>query len=111
MENEEDFYIRIGRNIASVRSHNNMTQDNLANKLSVSRISIVNIEKGRQKPTVYMLLKMALILNSSLETFVKGEVFDIDIKTNHKQSGEMNSQIVLNLLKKIEIKLKNDSSE
>lgn len=44
-----------------------MTQQKLAQKLGISRISVANYESGTQYPSLDLLVKMAVILNFSLD--------------------------------------------
>ena len=65
--NESQFFINLGANISSIRIKKNVNQDDLANFLNLSRPSIVNIEKGKQKPSVYTLLLIANYLMVDLQ--------------------------------------------
>ena len=49
----------IGKNIRQLRIQKNMTQDDLAEKLFVTRQTISNYETGRSRPDVEMLAKIA----------------------------------------------------
>lgn len=69
MDSEAKFYIELGVRIASIRNEKKISQEILADFLKLSRPSIANIEKGRQKPSVIVL---ALIAN-----FLKVEIFDL----------------------------------
>ena len=51
-----------------------MTQQDLANLADVTRQTIVYIEKGKFNPSVKLALKLALILNCSVEElFILGD--------------------------------------
>lgn len=60
MKNEEQIYKELGETIASFRKSNKLTQTELAEKVSMSRASIANIEVGRQKVFVHQLYIFAL---------------------------------------------------
>lgn len=60
MNSEEQFYIELGAKIASVRNDKDISQEVLAEFLKLSRPSVANIEKGRQRPSIVTL---ALIAN------------------------------------------------
>ncbi len=60
MNTEEEFYIELGLNISKIRNKKEISQEGLADFLKLSRPSIANIEKGRQRPNV---LTLALIAN------------------------------------------------
>lgn len=67
MEEEKDFYLAIGRNIRILREKSNFKQDAFAQLLGLSRASIVNIEKGRQNPSLFLIWKMSKIFNIGIE--------------------------------------------
>jgi transcriptional regulator with XRE-family HTH domain len=54
----KNYYVALGRQIAMARE-GNMTQDNLAQRLSLTRTSIIDIEKGRQQVLVHTLADIA----------------------------------------------------
>jgi len=47
-----------------------MSQTALAEKLSLSRVSIVNIEKGRQRAPVHVLWQIAELLSTELANII-----------------------------------------
>lgn len=65
--NESQFFTNLGANISSIRIRKGINQDDLAKFLDLSRPSIVNIEKGKQKPSVYALLLIANYLMVDLK--------------------------------------------
>ena len=54
----------IGKNIRDLRIRENMTQDELAEKLHVTRQTVSNYETGRSRPDVDMLTLIAQALNT-----------------------------------------------
>lgn len=56
---EKEYYQNLGKTISNLRSYRNVNQETLASFLNISRPSIGNIEKGRQKPSVYLIQKIA----------------------------------------------------
>ena len=54
----------IGKNIRDLRVKQNMTQDELAEKLFVTRQTVSNYETGRSRPDVEMLASIAEALNT-----------------------------------------------
>ncbi len=56
------FYQEIGNNIRNERLKKGVTQEILAERLDLTRASIVNLEKGRHKPAIHQLLIIANIL-------------------------------------------------
>jgi len=47
--------------------HNEMTQQELANKVGVSRLTIHSIEKGKFAPSIFLALKIADIFKAKVE--------------------------------------------
>lgn len=62
----------IGKNIKTLRIQQNMTQDELAEKLFVTRQTISNYETGRSRPDVEMLAKIAEALETDANTVIYG---------------------------------------
>lgn len=63
-------YLELGETLKRIRRLRRMTQEELAMKVQLSRTSITNIEKGRQKILVHTLAAIA----TALETPI-GELF------------------------------------
>lgn len=61
------YYSLLGENIRKAREGAKLTQQDLANAIGLSRVSVVNIEKGRQKPMPHHLEMVVRILHCSLE--------------------------------------------
>ncbi|MEP5613474.1 MAG: helix-turn-helix transcriptional regulator [Cyclobacteriaceae bacterium] len=72
---------RVSNNIRTLRFHNDeMTQQQLAEKVGVTRQTIVAIEKGKYSPSLELAFRMARIFNTPLE-----EVFSFDDKPKKKK--------------------------
>ena len=66
----------ISNNVRKLRfNHNEMTQQQLAEKVGVTRQTIVAIEKGKYSPSLELAFRIALVFNLPLE-----EVFFIENK-------------------------------
>jgi transcriptional regulator with XRE-family HTH domain len=63
---KEQFYISIGDAIRDARINIGMSQASLADKIKMSRASIVNIEKGRQNPPIHLLWQFSKLLKVSI---------------------------------------------
>ena len=63
-ENNREFYAAVGRKIAA-RRNGRLTQEALASKTSLTRTSIINIEKGRQQILLHTLVDIATALQVS----------------------------------------------
>ena len=51
--------------LKEIREQNSLTQEQLAQKVNVSRQSIISIEKGYYIPTTLLTLKLAAVLHIS----------------------------------------------
>lgn len=57
----------IHNNIRKYREQNKLTQDDLARAVSVSRQTIVAMEKGNYEPSLGLALKLARYFNERIE--------------------------------------------
>ncbi|MBI4432348.1 MAG: helix-turn-helix transcriptional regulator [Candidatus Omnitrophica bacterium] len=62
------FYASIGQRIQAFRKKKGLTQKQLADATKLSRTSITNIEKGRQKILVHTLFELASALAIEVPT-------------------------------------------
>jgi DNA-binding XRE family transcriptional regulator len=75
---EDKLYSEIGKKIYKIRIGAGIKQEMLADYLELSRVSIVNIEKGRQRPSIFLLLKIADIFKVNYTELIPSN----DIITN-----------------------------
>jgi transcriptional regulator with XRE-family HTH domain len=66
----ETIYKTVGRRVKRARSGANLTQDDLAQKISLSRTSIANLERGRQRIMVHCLDEIANALNVPISSLL-----------------------------------------
>ncbi len=59
--------IRFGRNLNILRSRNNMSQQELADAVNVSRQTINAIEKGDYNPTIKLCIAICKALDKTLD--------------------------------------------
>ena len=64
MEQIDAFYEEVGRRVRDARKRRNppLTQEELADRVSLTRTSITNLEKGRQKFLLHTLIDIASAL-------------------------------------------------
>ncbi len=67
--NKSEFQIKYGLNLKIERIRNKMTQEELAEKVDCSAVHIGYIERGLKCPTIFQFLKIARVLNLSLDEF------------------------------------------
>lgn len=66
--------MNLGKQIQAYRKKMDLSQDNLAAKIYVSRQTISNWETGRSYPDVENLLLLSTLFGTSLDELVKGDV-------------------------------------
>lgn len=62
----------LGQNIRQLRTQKYMTQDELAERLFVTRQTVSNYETGRSRPDVEMLAKIAEVLETDANALLYG---------------------------------------
>lgn len=62
-EDQDIFYKKLGEFIRAARKKSGLTQDDVADHLGLTRVSIVNFEQGTQKIQLHALLELAGLLN------------------------------------------------
>lgn len=60
---QEKFYQMLGELIKKARQEAGLKQEAFAKYLNLSRVSIVNIEKGRQHPPIHLMWVIAKVLD------------------------------------------------
>lgn len=66
--------MKLGQQIQKLRSENNISQEEMAEKIYVSRQTISNWENNKSYPDVKSLLLLSNLFNISLDTLVKGDI-------------------------------------
>lgn len=64
---------KIGKYIKFLRERNNLTQEELAKKVPVTREAVSKWETGRRIPDIETLLILSNIFNLSIERLISGE--------------------------------------
>ena len=57
----------MNNNIRSLRETQNLTQQDLADQLGVSRQTIISLENGRYNPSIMLAYRISKIFNLSIE--------------------------------------------
>lgn len=70
MNTKERFYVYVSDKLREIRVKNKIKQDVMASKLGISRNALINIEKGRQHPNIYLLFQIAEILNIGVNELI-----------------------------------------
>lgn len=70
----ELIYIEVGRRIKEARVSNSLTQQELSNRINLSRTSITNLEKGFQKITLHTLFEISLALDVDVHSLLPSDL-------------------------------------
>lgn len=65
----------VSKNIVKFRKENNLTQNDLAEELNISRQSVSKWENGETVPSIDNLVRLSGILNISLDELITGESY------------------------------------
>lgn len=65
-------YSKIGMRIHSVRTKRGLTQEELAHACGCTRNHLSNIEVGKGKPSLELIIKLAYALDSTVDFFLLG---------------------------------------
>jgi transcriptional regulator with XRE-family HTH domain len=69
-DEEQAFYERLGTLIRIRRKKRDLTQEKLAGDLGLTRTTMVNIEKGRQRLSVHQVVVLADILGCTTQELI-----------------------------------------
>ena len=86
-----NFYMELGARIKDARIKADLNQEVLAQQLNLTRASIVNIEKGRQRPMIHTLIEIAEILNTNLSLLLLGNLENVQIKKSRSPISKIKS--------------------
>jgi len=62
---------RFGEKLRALREKQGMTQHQLADKLGFSQVHLANLELGKKKPNVELLLKLSEFFEVTVDELVK----------------------------------------
>jgi transcriptional regulator with XRE-family HTH domain len=80
MKNEPQYYQELGQRIQRARRQQKLTQEHLALVVGLSRTSMVNIERGRQKVLAHTLVRLAHALHMELSDLAQESKEDFKIE-------------------------------
>jgi len=96
------FNEKLGIRLKEIRVNKNLQQSDIAEILSVDRVSISHIEKGQRKITIEELHKLADYYNKSVDVLIDTDK-DIQVVLEHSKDLELNSEMRISVpQKKIE---------
>ena len=81
--------MNLGENLISLRKKENMSQEDLAEKLDVSRQAISKWESGQGYPEMEKIIKISEIFNYNIDLLIKGKVDENQINDIEKYDNFM----------------------
>jgi transcriptional regulator with XRE-family HTH domain len=92
MIDQKSFYEEVGKRILKIRLQRRLTQESLAESVKLTRTSITNIERGRQKLPLYTLALIAESLSVQcsdlLPKMKEAELGDIEQAIGDRSAAE-----------------------
>lgn len=79
--------MELGQRLKELRNKNNITQEEFADKLYVSRQTISNWENDKSYPDIHSLLMISELFKISLDDLVKGDIEIMEEKINKSVIG------------------------
>jgi len=101
MKKEENINLKIGNKILELRKKANLSQENLAEKLDVSRQTISKWETGETSPDLKQAASISKIFNISLDELVDNNIKEIIVEK--VSNTELLAGIIIKILKAIGI--------
>ena len=89
-------FMKWNKRIKDLREDHDMTQDELADKLNISKRTLLRYESGISEPTIGILISLSLIFNVSID-YIAG-IKDSTIIEEESIKEELNN-IILNIQK------------
>lgn len=76
----------VGKQIRKLRSARNMTQDELAERLFVSRQTVSNYETGKSNPDIDMLVRIAQVFETDVNCLIYGPPVSPDRRRDRRRA-------------------------
>lgn len=89
---------KIGKYIKFLRERNNLTQEELAKKVPVTREAVSKWETGRRIPDIETLIILSKIFNLSIESLLSGEESNNAVVNLYKDNIKLHKKVGILLL-------------
>lgn len=90
--------MKLGQQIVSYRKSLQLSQEELAGKVYVSRQSISNWENDKTYPDIHSLLLLSQIFQVSLDTLIKGDIEEMKMIINQEERDTFNKDTYVMLI-------------
>jgi len=84
------FYSVIGEKIKVERLRKRISQEELGDFLGLTRSSVINLEKGRHRPSIYQVLQIAGMLNIDYTQLIP---IALDVNKNTTTNEELKDKV------------------
>lgn len=101
IQDVDKFYIELGENIKSYRTKQGYSQDDLAKFLGLTRTSVVNIEKGRQRPPLHTVYDLSIFFNVDISNLLPSK--DLKQQVDLRKTAKENFQSIEKRFKDVPI--------
>lgn len=98
-------YAKLGEKIKRERVHNRLTQEMLAEMAEITSSYVGQIERGERKVTLSKLVRIANVLNVSVDYLLSDTIdmieddLEIEVKNAMNNMGEKDKKMVIDIIK------------
>ncbi|WP_242359553.1 helix-turn-helix domain-containing protein [Lactococcus petauri] len=80
--------MKIGKRIREYRKIYNLSQEQLADKIFVSRQTVSNWENDKTYPDIQSIISLAILFNISLDEFIREDLEEMKMKISNKKANK-----------------------
>lgn len=91
-------YRELGLRIAKIRKSQQLNQEDFGKQFNLSRTSVVNIEKGRQRPSIHLLYDIKRSFNIKIEDLIPDTFLSSEQDTQAKIQNSVSPEVSKRLL-------------
>ena len=98
-------YVKLGEKIKRERVHNRLTQEMLAEMAEITSSYVGQIERGERKVTLSKLVRIANVLNVSVDYLLSDTIdmieddLEIEVKNAMNNMAERDKKMVIDIIK------------
>ncbi|MEQ8552323.1 MAG: helix-turn-helix transcriptional regulator [Cyclobacteriaceae bacterium] len=97
----DGLYSHIGGRIRTIRKKFGLNQEKFAEKVGLSRVSIVNIEKGKQHPTVHFLYLVSKEFKVDIGDIYPTSFSNLERKAKNLELPDKDKRALLEMIQKL----------
>ena len=90
--------MELGKKIKYYRNEKSLTQDNLAERIFVSRQTISNWENDKSYPDINSIILLSEVLEVSVDNLIKGDIEQMKVEINSEEVKKMKLYSLLMLI-------------